>query len=287
MTEILESSLTIKFIDVGGLHIRTLSCGHGPAILCLHGAALGSSADVFKPALKIFANAGFTAIAYDQPGYGRSDPPAAEQLQNIFATEVMAALGIDRAVLVGHSRAGNQAIQLAFKSPELVSHVVVLGTGSLLPPLDGGDHDEAVEQQLQERQQAGAEPSVADTRKLLEADLFHHDLITDQLLQTRHDFSTGRNFTAFAARQQAGISNKKAKNKPAIPVWDRLAELPVPLLMIYGKQDRADAGARAELLKARQPNLNLHLIDGCKHLVPIDATDRFTALTISFLKSTS
>jgi pimeloyl-ACP methyl ester carboxylesterase len=36
-------------------------------------------------------------------------------------------------------------------------------------------------------------------------------------------------------------------------------------------------------LKQRYPNLNLHIAEGCKHLVPWDAADLFHRLAVPFL----
>ena len=38
-----------KFVSVDGLKLRYIEAGSGPSVLFLHGASLGSSADVFNP----------------------------------------------------------------------------------------------------------------------------------------------------------------------------------------------------------------------------------------------
>src|SRR5919106_2582821 len=65
-----------KYVQVDGLKTRYIEEGSGPAAVLLHGASLGSSADVFERNLKPLANAGVRAIAYDQPGFGLTDNPA-------------------------------------------------------------------------------------------------------------------------------------------------------------------------------------------------------------------
>src|SRR5262249_32596196 len=64
-----------RFVTVAGLKLRYIEEGEGPAVIFLHGASLGSSADVFIRNLHPLARAGFRAIAYDQPGFGLSDVP--------------------------------------------------------------------------------------------------------------------------------------------------------------------------------------------------------------------
>ena len=275
-----------KFVTVDGLKLRYIEEGEGPPVLLLHGASLGSSADVFIRNLAPLARAGFRAIAFDQPGFGLSDVPTdhSAAYRRDIVPKFMDALGLKKAALVGHSQAGNPAVQLALKEPGRYTHIVVLGTGSLLPPLDGAGEDRgaAVQQRL-ERRMAEAEPTIEDTRKLLEANLFHHDLITPEELALRHARSIGQNFQAFVARNEA--AEAAPPKEPKTPMWQRLVELQMPLLLIFGRNDRANAAERATMLKEKYPQLDVHIVDDCKHLVPWDAADEFIRLAVPFLKS--
>jgi 4,5:9,10-diseco-3-hydroxy-5,9,17-trioxoandrosta-1(10),2-diene-4-oate hydrolase len=130
------------------------------------------------------------------------------------------------------------------------------------------------------------EPSREDTRALLEANLFHHELITPEELELRHQNSIGRCFEQFVlrhaeAREGGGGGGKR---KDAVPLWQRLTELKMPLLMIYGREDRARAAERATLLHERYPQLDLHFAEGCKHMVPWDAAELFHRLAVQFLR---
>ena len=286
MSSDLMTRVEDKFVTVDGLRLRYIEEGEGPPVILLHGASLGSSADVFIRNLTPLARAGFRAIAFDQPGFGLSDVPA--DLSAAYRRDsiplFMDALGLKQAALVGHSQAGNPAVQLALKEPARYTHIVVLGTGSLLPPLHGAGEDRgaAVQQRL-ERRMAAAEPTIDDTRKLLEANLFHHDLITPAELALRHARSIGQNFQAFVARSEA--AEAAPPKEPKLPRWQRLIELKVPLLLIFGRNDRANAAERAAMLKAAYPQLDVHIVDDCKHLVPWDAADEFIRLAVPFLKS--
>jgi len=274
-----------KFITVDGLKLRYIEQGEGPAVLLLHGASLGSSADVFIRNLMPLARAGFRAIAFDQPGFGLSDVPEdhSPAFRRDSIPKFIDALGLKQVALVGHSQAGNPAVQLALKEPARYSHIIVLGTGSLLPPLGEDEDRGAAVQQRLERRMATAEPSIEDTRKLLEANLFHHDLITPDELALRHARSIGRNFAAFVARSEA--AEAAPAKEPKTPLWQRLTELQMPLLLIFGRNDRANAAKRAALLKEKYPELAVHIAEDCKHLVPWDAADDFIRLAVPFLKT--
>ena len=116
----------------------------------------------------------------------------------------------------------------------------------------------------------------------MQADTFNHSLISDEDVALRHRSMIGRNFTAHQDRQSHDAPGGGAASKP---LHERLAELKMPLLMIFGREDRAHAGERAELLKKQQPQINLHIVNGCKHMVHWDAFDDLMRLGVPFLKS--
>jgi 2-hydroxy-6-oxonona-2,4-dienedioate hydrolase len=277
-----------RFVTVDGKKARYLEEGSGVPAILLHGSSLGSSADVFRRNLPMLAAGGVRAIALDLPGFGKSEP--AEDLsgaaRNAFILKFMDALGLNKAALIGHSSSGGPAVSIALKNPDRVSHVIVLGTGSLLPPLEAGGtkvggREGAAQARLEERM-VKQEPTLDDTRALLEANLFHHELITDEELALRHQNSIGPCFEQFVRRHAA--AGDEGSTKPATPLWQRLVEIKQPLLLIFGRQDRARAEERAKLLKERYPQLDLHFAEGCKHLVPWDAADLFHKLAVPFLK---
>lgn len=275
-----------KFVDAGGLRTRYVELGRGPAVLFLHGGSLGSSADVFLRNLPAVANAGFRAIAFDQPGFGLTQTPKdhSVRFRRDHVLAFMDALGLQRAALVAHSQAGGMGVQLAIAKPERITHLAVLGTGSLLPPLETTREVEGAAQQRLERRMAAHEPTLEDTRKLLEANLFHHELITPEELALRHSRSIGPCFEAFVARSSAEAPAPKEPS--AQPLWRRVADVSQPLLMIYGREDRANAALRAARLKELYPQLDLHIVAGCKHLVPWDAQAEVDELTTRLLKRT-
>ena len=114
---------------------------------------------------------------------------------------------------------------------------------------------------------------------------FHQELITDEVVQERLRMSTGKNHRAFLARNAAGAKNKgKPKDPNKKAMWQRLDEVKQPMLMIYGRDDRGQAGKRAEELNRQQPALNLHILPNCKHLVQWDAEKDFYRLAGPFLR---
>ncbi|HWO43898.1 MAG TPA: alpha/beta hydrolase [Candidatus Eisenbacteria bacterium] len=267
-----------KSIRVDGLNICYLEEGSGPAVIFLHGASLGSSARVFERNLPAIARAGFRAIAYDQPGFGLSDNPSdyTVSYRTAFILKFMDALGLQRTALVGHSQAAGMAIRVALRDPARVSHLMAVGGGTVLPPLPGKTGGGPGEGQ----EGTSAAPTLEDMRKILETNFFDKTLITPELLQKRLEMSVGKNFNAFRERSKA-----REPQKDPVPLHERLKEVSVPLLLLYGQQDRGSAAERCALLKQQQPALRVELIDRASHMVMWEAADQFNRIAIDFLKS--
>src|SRR5438067_4967755 len=134
-----EGAAMDKFVTVNGLKTRYLEVGAGGApVILLHGASLGSSAEVWDMNIGPLAARGMHVWAPDWPGFGLTEQPVGSHTpayRRDHVVRFMDELGIEKATLVGHSMSGAVAVQLAFDRPDRVAKAVVLGSGTLLPPL--------------------------------------------------------------------------------------------------------------------------------------------------------
>lgn len=269
---------TDRYVTVDGLRTRYIDDGEGPVTLLLHGAALGSSADVWERTLPQLARDGRRIIAYDHPGFGFTDnpPDASAGYRRDFIVKFMDAMGLDKAAIVGHSASGGQAFDAALRTPERISALLVLGTRSLLPPLPGEAAPPGGAEETPDH-----EPTVDDVREVLEEQLYHHELITPELLERRLRVAGGKNHLASLDRRRA----PRPAGSQGTPLWQRIGEARVPLLFIYGRDDGGDPAARVAAAKQRHPTLEFHVVDDCKHLVQLDAEAEFVALASRFLPS--
>jgi 2-(acetamidomethylene)succinate hydrolase len=129
----MDSAVALQQIDDG--LTRTLGAdveiafrvrGSGPAVVLLHGTSANHA--VWEPVGDALQDRA-TVIALDQRGHGRSDKPKAGYSGRDFASDVITvldALGIERAVLGGHSLGGRNAWLAAALHPERVSAAVVV-----------------------------------------------------------------------------------------------------------------------------------------------------------------
>jgi pimeloyl-ACP methyl ester carboxylesterase len=119
----------LRFDSVRARGTRTsiLAAGAGEPVVCVHG--LGGTKASFLPTVSALAD-GYRVIALDLPGFGDSDKPlAAAYDAPYFARKVrdlLDALGIGRAHLVGNSMGGRVAIELGLIEPRRVGGIVLL-----------------------------------------------------------------------------------------------------------------------------------------------------------------
>jgi pimeloyl-ACP methyl ester carboxylesterase len=104
--------------------------GSGPvAVVWLHGWA--RAAGDFAASAGEVAAAGFSSVALDLPGFGVSPPPeraGGAHLYGDVVAAVLASIGPDPVVLVGHSFGGRVATVVAAEHPGAVRSLVLTGT---------------------------------------------------------------------------------------------------------------------------------------------------------------
>ena len=124
--------------DPGRLRLRSLrtrtgtvavaEAGVGQPLLALHG--LGGTKASFLPTVAALAPEGYRVIAVDLPGFGDSDKPiGAPYNAPWFARRVvdlLDALEIDEAHLVGNSMGGRIALETGLVAPDRVGGIVLL-----------------------------------------------------------------------------------------------------------------------------------------------------------------
>ncbi|PZQ51428.1 MAG: alpha/beta hydrolase [Rhodovulum sulfidophilum] len=119
-------------VTVDGAPIHYLRAGAGPAVVLIHGASSNLADMSFDLLPRLARN--HTVVAFDRPGHGRSGWPTrgGEQLaqQARILRAALSELGIDRAIVVGHSYGGAVALAWALEFPESVAGLLLLGAPS-------------------------------------------------------------------------------------------------------------------------------------------------------------
>jgi pimeloyl-ACP methyl ester carboxylesterase len=125
-----------KFVQTRSGRVHVLEIGRGPPVLLLHGS--GRSLADWQQGLADLLAHNHRVIAFDYYGNGFSDRnPEFDYGYDLWvsqALDVLDALGVERATVVGHSVGGVVASILAAQHPERVDHVVTIGTGLEIEP---------------------------------------------------------------------------------------------------------------------------------------------------------
>ena len=239
-----------------------------PAVILVHG--LGDEADTWRlviPALVPQRR----VIAFDLPGFGRSDKPRRSYTVEFFRDvllELMGVLDISHATLAGHSLGALIIHSTALNAPERVERLVLvdgslasrtqkldLKTAAFLIPGLG----EWMYNRLRRDPQA-AYRSLAPYYNSLEAlpaeeRAFLYHRVNERVwsdAQRRAFLSTLRNLARWLPAQQRVL-------------LERLAGLAVPTLAIWGDQDKLQNPDNGRYLVEIQPSARLVIIPGAGH----------------------
>src|SRR3954454_11891864 len=122
---------TTNEIELHGHRVCFRLEGEGPVVVLIHGIT-GRSAQ-WEPAIEHLARH-HTVLAPDLLGHGESAKPRGDYSLGAYAAgvrDLVAALGHDRATVVGHSLGGGIAMQFAYQFPERVERLVLIASGGL------------------------------------------------------------------------------------------------------------------------------------------------------------
>ena len=123
----MQDQMRHGFLEANGVRFHYVEQGAGPLVLLLHG--FPECWYSWRMQLPVLAAAGFRAVAPDMRGYNLSDKPRGgyniEQLVDDVVA-IAAALGEERAHVVGHDWGGIIAWQAAARHPEFVRSLTVM-----------------------------------------------------------------------------------------------------------------------------------------------------------------
>lgn len=119
------------FIQLQGVRVYYEDSGdpQAPAVVLIHG--LFGSTLTWRYITDDVVAAGYRVIGFDRPGFGLSDKPAEFDYtlgnQADLTAQLLDALGVESAVIVGHSAGGNVAAAFALRHPQRVTRLVLVG----------------------------------------------------------------------------------------------------------------------------------------------------------------
>ncbi|MGE3690029.1 MAG: alpha/beta fold hydrolase [Novosphingobium sp.] len=244
--------------------------GAGPAMLVLHGSGAGVCAwanwRTFIPALEDR----FRIIAPDLVGFGYTETPADYPFRFMDSwveqqIALLDALGIEKTHVVGNSFGGSLALWLAWKHPDRIDRMVLMGPGGW-PALVNANLELLWD----------FEPTAEHMRKAMSVMAWNQDLITDDLVAMRLK----------ACQRPGALDHFKRLFPPPRQRWLDAQCLPIgalqgidhDVLIVHGRDDRVVDPQVSWNLHQHLRNSQLHLIGNCGHWTMIEQGVRFRRL---------
>jgi len=262
-------------VMTGGYKTNYHDIGTGHPVVLIHGSGPGVSA--YANWFKAFPilSPHFRVIAPDMAGFGYTErvPGAAYNLDTWAQQliDLLDALDIEKAHLVGNSFGGALALAMAVRYPERVEKLVLMGSmGVSFPITDGLERV------------WGYTPSQANMNELCGIFIFDHTFAPPEVTRSRYESSIQPGFqesyaSMFPAPRQRHIESL-AVHEADLPGIQNKA------LIIHGLQDNVIPVANSLKLLHLLPNAQLHIFGRCGHWTQIEHTDEFCELVRDFLK---
>jgi pimeloyl-ACP methyl ester carboxylesterase len=286
---------TGRFVQAGDveLFIQEMGPADGQPILFIHGTAAWSG--LWPETMTPLAEAGYRCIAIDIPPFGFSERPSrpsygnADQAKRIVA--LMDALGIEHAILLGHSFGGGATMETALTIPNRIDALVLLDVGGLNLNLQPGPKPQspsAVERFLgtpfvRNPVLAATATNPLFTKTLISAMVLDPADVTEEkikILQEPLVLQDATNTLGDWLQEVLGPQEVSLTSNPA-----NYQKLTMPALIIWGDHDTVIPLKEGEYLKSILPNAELVLMKDVNHIPHIEDHEKFIEIVLGFLAS--
>jgi pimeloyl-ACP methyl ester carboxylesterase len=279
-------SFELRELKLHGQRVCYRRTGEGPPIILIHG--ITSSSSNWGLAAERLAEH-YSLVAPDLLGHGDSAKPRGDYSMGAFASgvrDLMVALDIPRATIVGHSLGGGVAMQFAYQFPELAERLALVSSGGL---------GRAVHSFLRAATIPGSElvlPLLAGRRALAAGRAVGRalDRVGIKLGNDVLEMARGHASLGDAQTRAAFVHTLRAIVDPAgqrVRATDRLylaAQLPV--LIVWGGRDRIIPVAHARRAHELVPGSRLEVFERSGHFPHLDEPDRFARTLQDWIATT-
>jgi pimeloyl-ACP methyl ester carboxylesterase len=276
--------LRVHDVALPGRRVSILSMGAGPDVVCLHG--LGATKASFFDTAAALTAAGYRVHAVDLPGFGSSSKPALAPYSAAWFAEtvldVMDALGIARARLVGNSMGGRVAIEVGLRRPERVQALALLCPAVAWVRRDFHPIVRLLRPELGllphrfRRSMVAAQfwSMFADADRV---DPSVADVVVDEF--QRIYASPGARLAFLAAARNIYLDRPFGRGG----FYPRLAALEPPALFVWGTEDRLVPAGFKKRVAEWLPGAEQIVLDECGHVPQVERPEQVNGLVKRFL----
>jgi 3-oxoadipate enol-lactonase len=250
--------------------------GQGPAMLFIHAGVADHT--MWEGQVDEFSG-DHTIVTFDARGFGQSRTQDTTFSNRQDVADLMAHLGLDKAVITGCSRGGQIALDFAIERPELTSGLVwvcggVSGMDVEMPQVETDWFG-----RLEDLWAAQDWEKLSDMETLTWTNgVGQPDDRTPLELRTRV-----RKWIYDTYTRKDGESTARVLEPPAV---GRLDEVRCPVLVLIGDLDTSGTRAAADLLAASVPQARKVVFNGAAHLPNLEQPVEFNETLRSFLLET-
>jgi pimeloyl-ACP methyl ester carboxylesterase len=282
-----ESEFEAWEVDLHGHRVIYHAAGSGPPIVLIHGM-INSSRHWREVALQLAGR--YTVIAPDLIGHGDSATPRGDYSLGAHAAvirDLLVAIGVERATVVGHSLGGGVAMQFFWQFPERVERLALVSSGGLGPEVSPMLRGAALPG-AGSLVWAAAHPRVmaalGNSADGLER-RGRRELATQIRAVVRAlgplERSGGRKAFLETLRAVIDIHGQR------VSANDRLYLLgPVPSLIAWGSRDRTIPAEHGRRAAEAIPGARFELIDGAAHFPHLERPEALAHTLADFIETT-
>ncbi len=241
------------------VNVESAGNPQNPTIIFVHGA--GGSAATWFLQLKSISKE-FHVVAIELNGHGKSPDRKEKDTTNSYLRDIKQVVeNYEKPVLAGHSMGGMLSQLFALQYPELLSGIILIGTGAKLRVMPA--IFEMLETNFEGYVSAAGDYMFHEgaSRKLIESSMIEIRKCKPEIIS--RDFAACNDFD----------------------IMDSVSTITLPTLILVGKQDLMTPMKYSEFLHARIPNSILHIIDNAGHSVMLEQPSILNSHISAWMKS--
>ncbi len=272
--------MKVSFANVDGANIRYYEEGSGEPFLLIHG--FGASADTWTRTIDAFGEH-YAVYAPDLLGHGFSDwvdfsgePPQAHLVR--YLGRFMDVLSIEKCTVAGSSLGSVLSCLLHNERPSQVSSLVLVGSATVVSEL-GTPNPDTIRAAMANGNKAMREVSWESCINRLANVCFHRDRSPlDVALVHTTAYALPDRTTAYTSIGE-GIIEYAGDDRVKV----RAEDIPVPVLMLSGREDIRAPIEIIEQNYTRFPNVEKVTFEECNHMPELEYPEEFVAAVLDFL----
>ena len=271
-----------RFVDVGNglkVHVRDEGKRDGPVLVLLHGSS--ASLHTWEPWVKQLGDS-YRVISLDQIGHGLTGPnPSGDYRMSAFVSSLDAVankLGLTRFALAGNSMGGGIAWNYAVAHPDKVSALILVDASGAPAARPTGT---PIGFRIAQMPVVNRLAEVITPRTLIEKSL--RQSVSNQAMVDDGMIDRYWDLLLYPGNRRATGQRFATPRTPADPA--RIATLKMPVLILWGAEDRLIPLSAGEWFAQAIPASKLIVYPGIGHIPMEEAPDRSAADVSAFLSA--